>query len=134
MATALAYQYQGLRLSDVASLVQLLKTGIKNSYGPMSERREYVEFEGWLMWARLQGGATAVAASKVQSLDLFPVGDIEAIEHLAEAIGKAPAATQTYMQRLVFERTCSSQILQLSTSGHDLAAEMCFGVVLGYSH
>ena len=40
-ATALAYRFEGLRASDVASLIQMLQHQLKSQAGPINKRPAY---------------------------------------------------------------------------------------------
>lgn len=118
MATAFAYNYQGLRIADIVNLVRELKSGLKSGSGKLSERQEYVTFQGWLEAAALQGDAAAQAARRIPSLDLFPVGDADAIHQLQTAICRVPAVIATHLKNHAFKKTSSAQVEQVGRVGH----------------
>lgn len=109
MSTAFAYKYQGLRLPDVSSLVRNLKLQLKNEVGPVVYRQQYIIFSDWLSIAIAQGGDSKKAAESVPSLDLFPVGDVRALENLTVAICRVSAAIKMHLLFNAFERTSTTQ-------------------------
>jgi hypothetical protein len=109
MSTAFAYKYQGLRLPDVSGLVRNLKLQLKNEVGPMVYRQQYIIFSDWLSIAVAQGGDSKKAAESVPSLDLFPVGDVKALENLTAAICRVSAAIKMHLLFNAFEKTSTTQ-------------------------
>lgn len=117
MFTAFAYNYQGLRIADVANLVRRLKCGLQNHSGNMSETEECIIFQAWLEAAKQGGDIAAEASGRVPPLDLFPIGDPEAMKLLHAAICRVPEAIMTHLRTHAFEKTKSvhtEQVHQLN--------------------
>jgi hypothetical protein len=113
--TVFAYKYQGMRVCDVANLVRELKNGLQSNSGPVRERSEYKVFQSWLQLAKESGPAAAAAAALViPPLDLFPVGDLDMLVNLCEAIGRVSPAVAYHLENYAFKKTSTSQIEQVN--------------------
>eukprot|EP00435_Cladocopium_sp_Y103_P065972 s252_g28.t1 len=139
--TILAYRYEGLRPSDVRSIVAQLKQDCARQLGPRDTRPAHLLFESWVRqermgdrWSLLGDEEPGSPRHKMRRLD----------EDISQTLGKQQARLYRQIQGLhsvahfwlrqhVFPVTMNFHPLKISASGHELGSSLLFGYRLGFS-
>ena len=139
--TVLAYRYEGLRETDVASLVISLKKDLAFEAGPFKERPSWIRFQDWLDLAEAQRQRAATLAGlrrprkadEIQPLELLQTTDESQMAAVYAALKAVPEVILYYLEGHVFQRVLRQHKVKLQANGVDLGGDMLFGQRYGFS-
>ncbi|CAE7948105.1 hypothetical protein AK812_SmicGene21298 [Symbiodinium microadriaticum] len=128
--TILAFGHEGMRRSDVKSLLLLLKSDLLRDAGtPTVQRKAFRSFQAWT-----QSDPDVEASDKggVLPLDLIQPDPASILSLKKLWAGKA-AVYLYYLTREIFPKATPSQTKKLSACAQELASPSLFKVRLGFS-
>eukprot|EP00516_Mucochytrium_quahogii_P008420 CAMPEP_0203758104 /NCGR_PEP_ID=MMETSP0098-20131031/10854_1 /ASSEMBLY_ACC=CAM_ASM_000208 /TAXON_ID=96639 /ORGANISM=" , Strain NY0313808BC1" /LENGTH=3866 /DNA_ID=CAMNT_0050650355 /DNA_START=244 /DNA_END=11840 /DNA_ORIENTATION=- len=126
--SVLGYRYEGLRLSDVKTIVTQLKADFTRQIGPRDQRPASRIFRGWLEHA-----AKDDEVLPVLPLPLFQVNDRKQLERLFQILCKETQVIIYYLKQHVFPACMNFQSIKISACGHELGSSMLFKKRIGFS-
>ena len=154
--TILAYRYEGLRRSDLSTIVRHLKEKVSAEKGPMWERPTAVLFKRWVNGVKQRTAEELkdielrepdehtfhrvlelrrVACEKLEKrpLDKIHLDENSQVTLLHTVLSGSPDVIVHYLRAHVFPRVMQHQSFKLQASGVDLGSDMLFGTRLGFS-
>eukprot|EP00434_Breviolum_minutum_P001419 symbB.v1.2.001248.t1/scaffold63.1/size477159/19 len=137
--TTLAYRYEGLRPSDVRSIVSQLKQDCARQLGPRDTRPAHLLFESWVR--KEEPGSPRhkmrrldeEISQNILPLSLFQPADQKQMGRLYRQIQNTPPVAHFWLRQHVFPVTMNFHPLKISASGHELGSSLLFGYRLGFS-
>ncbi|KAF0690318.1 Aste57867_18249 [Aphanomyces stellatus] len=127
--TILAYRYEGIRRSDVKTIVAQLKHDFSRQLGPRDERPACVLFRSWVV----EGLETTQSVHGVLPLPLFQLNDASQVTRLLQLIQNLPSVVYYYVRQHVFPSCMNFQKLKVSACGHELGSNSLFSRRIGFS-
>jgi len=127
--TILGFRYEGLRLSDVRTIVTQLKADFSREVGPRDSRPSSMLFRSWLEHASRDLGEQL----PVLPLPLFQVNDPKQLERLYQLLRKEDRVITYYLRQHVFPACMNFQSIKISASGHELGSTLLFSKRIGFS-
>ncbi|CAK9024379.1 unnamed protein product [Durusdinium trenchii] len=136
--TILAYRFEGLRPSDVRSIVAQLKQDGARQLGPRDTRPAHVLFESWVRQAGCCRGykmrrLDEELSRNILPLSLFQPTDPKQMARLYRQIQNTSEVAHFWLRQHVFPVTMNFHPLKISASGHELGSSLLFGYRLGFS-
>ena len=128
-ATIMAYRYEGLRQSDLRTIVRMLKESMQQESGPKKLRPAYAKFETWIANACQK----YQRRRRVMDLELFQLADVTQTAELYKLIHMESEVIHYYLRNIVFPKTMQQQRVKISSSGQELGSDILFGRRLGFS-
>ncbi|OQR84514.1 hypothetical protein ACHHYP_13291 [Achlya hypogyna] len=127
--TILAYRYEGVRRSDLKTVVAQLKHDFSRQLGPREQRPAAALFRSWV----LEGLARAQSTSGVLPLPLFQLNDASQVARLLQLVRLLPSIVHYYVRQHVFPSCMNFQKLKVSACGHELGSDSLFAKRIGFS-
>jgi hypothetical protein len=132
--TILAYRYEGIRRTDVKTIVSQLKHDCSRELGPRAQRPACILFRSWIVegLARPQT-STQKNSGGVLPLPLFQLNDSSQVTRLLQLIRLLPSVIHYFVCQHVFPSCMNFQTLKVSASGHELGSDHLFAKRIGFS-
>jgi hypothetical protein len=127
--TIMAYNYEGLRRSDVKGVVRQLKQQLHFQAGLMQERPANIMFEDWVTSACTRKSLQR----RVLTLELTQLGDEREMEEIFALLHDSPHVIAHHMLNSAFPQTMHQQRQKISSSGQELGSGILFGRRAGFS-
>ncbi|KDO28986.1 hypothetical protein SPRG_20090 [Saprolegnia parasitica CBS 223.65] len=127
--TILAYRYEGVRRTDIKTVVAQLKHDFSRQLGPREQRPACALFRSWV----LEGLALAESTSGVLPLPLFQLNDASQVTRLLQLVRLLPSVVHYYVRQHVFPSCMNFQKLKVSACGHELGSDSLFAKRIGFS-
>ena len=124
--TVLAYRYEGLRASDVTSIITQLKKDYSHQIGPRESRPASILFDQWTLSKNNEGNA-------VLPLPLLQLHDKLQMKNLFNILTFKPDVIHYYLKQHVFPTCLNFQETKLSACGHELGSSLLFRNRIGFS-
>ncbi|CAE8619966.1 unnamed protein product [Polarella glacialis] len=139
--TVLAYRYEGLRPTDVRSIVAQLKQDCSRQLGPRDSRPAHVLFESWVRqemptsprYKMRRIESSAQLAQNILPLSLFQPTDAKQMARLYKQLQLLPSVSHFWLRQHVFPVTMNFHPMKVSASGHELGSSLLFGHRVGFS-
>ena len=156
--TLLAYQHEGLRLSDIESLVGAMQLQLRKEPGPLWRRAAFTTWQAWLEEARDRAAAAshqpaahaaaaareaespphseaaaAAAAWQAPPLHLLQQDDQHDMQRLCQLLRTSGSMIRYYVLHLVLPRVMDHCSYKLSACGQELSSPELFHSRLGFS-
>jgi len=128
--SVLGYRYEGLRLSDVRTLVGQLKADFSRQVGPRDKRPASLLFREWLDHASRDNEDEQLP---VLPLPLFQVNDPKQLQRLYGLLRREEPVITYYLRQHVFPACMNFQSIKISACGHELGSSMLFRKRIGFS-
>lgn len=125
----LAYNYDGLRRSDVRGVIRQLKQELHFQPGPIKDRPVNRTFESWVKAAC----ALKKVSRSVLTLEQTQLGDDREMERLFELLHDSPQMISHHLLNMAFPQTMHQQRQKISASGQELGSDILFGRRAGFS-
>ena len=143
--TLLAYQHEGLRLTDIVQLVGSMQLQLRKEPGPLWRRPAFNIWEAWLKEARdraaLHPSPAVGEMEQTQSeanwqappLHLLQQDDEQDMQRLCQLLRRSGAMIRYYVLQLVLPRVMDHCSFKLSACGQELSSPHLFHSRLGFS-
>ncbi|CAK9107070.1 Calmodulin [Durusdinium trenchii] len=127
--TVLGYRYEGLRQTDIRTIVTQLKADFSRQVGPRDQRPATKLFREWLEHASKEDDDQL----PVLPLPLFQVNDPKQLQRLYQLLRKEDRVIRYYLRQHVFPACMNFQSIKISACGHELGSNMLFTKRIGFS-
>ena len=143
--TLLAYQHEGLRLTDIVQLVGAMQLQLRKEPGPLWRRAAFNTWEAWLKEARdraaLHPARTVGDVDQPQHeanwqappLHLLQQDDEQDMQRLCQLLRRSGSMIRYYVLHLVLPRVMDHCSFKLSACGQELSSSELFHSRLGFS-
>ena len=134
--TILAYRYEGVRKSDLLSIVSQLKRDYSQQIGPRDQRPASILFQYWLSLCKtnLKGSSgNNISYQAVLPLALFQPSDQNQLTELFNMVRYLPQLIHYYLAQHIFPSCMNFQEIKLSACGHELGSNILFEKRIGFS-